>query len=59
MKKIKRQTATALIRVICGLTAALFIIGSLTILPTIWGIVFTIWAIVALALIMEATERDS
>lgn len=59
MKKLKTTTALALIRVICGLAAALFIIGSLTILPAIWGIVFTIWAIVALTLIMEATERDS
>jgi len=59
MKKLRASTAIALIRVICTLAAALFIIGSLTILPTIWGIVFTIWAIVALALIMQATERSS
>lgn len=59
MKKIKASTAVALIRVICTLAAGLFIIGSLTILPATWGIVFTLWAIIALALIMQATEKYS
>lgn len=59
MKKLKTSTAVALIRVICGLAAALFIIGSLIILPVKWGIAFTLFAIISLALIMQSTERYS